>query len=143
MHVEELTQCEAKITVLYIYIYESFAPVNNSTLALLREKHPPPHTYSEVPPQPTNSIPLEIFTPTVLSVIQSFPAGSAAGSAAGPDGLRPQHLRSGLGSNLLSQALTHFVNFVINGEILVDARPFFFGASLKPLWWHCPSQGVV
>ena len=121
---------------------ESFAPVNDSTLTLLKEKHPPPHPYSEVLPQPINSVPLEISTPTILSAIQSFPAGSAAG----PDGLRPQHLKdllsgkSGLGSNLLSQALTRFVNFVLKGEIREDARPFFFGASLVAL--SKPGGGV-
>ena len=116
---------------------DSFAPVNSQTLDLLKEKHPPRNPSFESPPEPiqsaVNSI---VVTPSdILAAIRSFPAGSAGG----PDGLRPQHLkdlftsRSGLGANLLQDALCRFVNFVIKGEVLDEARPFFFGASLIAL----------
>lgn len=87
-------------------------------------------------------VPLEVSPSDIISAIQSFPAGSAGG----PDGLRPQHLkdlimdRSGFGATLLSQALSRFVNFVISGEVLDTARLFFFGASLIAL--SKPEGGV-
>lgn len=117
---------------------ESFAPVDETTLNLLKDKHPPQHPNSVIPTssqlqQATD--PLVIGTPQVLSAIQSFPTGSASG----PDGLRPQHIKdlifspTGGGSDLLIHSLTNFVNLVIRGDVPVPARPFFFGASLVAL----------
>jgi len=63
----------------------------------------------------------------------SFPAGSAGG----PDGLRPQHLLDLLLSNesgpeLLS-ALTAFVNLVLAGGCPARVAPIFFGGCLLAL----------
>jgi len=63
----------------------------------------------------------------------SFPAGSAGG----PDGLRPQHIRDMLlcregGSELLS-ALTVFVNMVLAGSCPKNVAPVFFGGRLLAL----------
>ena len=63
----------------------------------------------------------------------TFPAGSAGG----PDGLRPQHIRDMLlsregGSELLS-ALTAFVNMVLAGRCPKDVAPVFFGGRLLAL----------
>ena len=114
----------------------SFAPTNSTTLDLLRDKHPPPRQpYSSIPPQDNNSIGMEVTSSDVIDTIRSFPAGSAGG----PDGLRPQHLkdlllsRSGMGATHLLDAVTHFTNFVINGNVLQEARPYLFGASLVAL----------
>ena len=119
---------------------ESFAPVNAATLGLLKEKHPPRHPLSSNPPPlgHHNDFP-EVSPSQVRMAIQSFPSGSAGG----PDGLRPQHLKdlvfscSGLGSSLVLDSLTRFVNFALSGEILKDARPYFFGASLIALNKSC------
>ena len=67
--------------------------------------------------------------------IRSFPSTSAAG----PDGLRPQHLKdmigyaAGEGGHLLLKALTEFINFTLEGKVAPLARHFFFGASLTAL----------
>ena len=109
----------------------SFAPTNSTTLDLLRDKHPPPRQpYSSIPPQDNNSIGMEVTSSDVNDAIRSFPPGSAGG----PDGLRPQHLkdlllsRSVMGATHLLDAVTHFTNFVIK-----EARSYHFGASLVAL----------
>ena len=90
-----------------------------------------------IPPKPApgSCNPVQLSTSDVIKSIQSFPAGSAGG----PDGLQPQHLkdhisvRNGAGSALLVQSLTAFVNFVLKGGVLDSAKPFCFGASLVAL----------
>ena len=57
----------------------------------------------------------------------SFPAGSAGG----PDGVRPQHIRDMLmcreaGADFLS-ALTDFTNLVLAGRCPEAVAPVFFG----------------
>ena len=111
---------------------ESFAPVNATTLGLLKEKHPHRHPFSSNPPPLGHHNSFSEVSPSQFRIaIQSFPSGSAGG----PDGLRSQHLRnldfscSGLGSSLILDSITRFVNFPLSGEILKDARPYPFGAS--------------
>ena len=71
----------------------------------------------------------------VDKAICSFPCASAAG----PDGLRPQHLEdmtgaaAGEGGRLLLQALTSFINLVLQGKVAQPARHFFLGATLIAL----------
>ena len=114
---------------------ESFAPDTSITLDLLRDKHPPQHTLSLIPPQQNNTICVNVSSSDVVNAIRSFPAGSAGG----PDGLRPQHLkdlllgRSGLGPTLLLDSITRFINFVVEGNVPPDAGPYFFGACLVAL----------
>jgi hypothetical protein len=71
----------------------------------------------------------------VTRSIISFPPGSGAG----PDGLRPQHLKDLIsksngeeGSKLLT-ALTDLTNIILSGEIPRDICPLLFGASLVAL----------
>ena len=69
----------------------------------------------------------------VRQAVLSFPAGSAGG----PDGLRPQHIRDLLmcregGPEFLS-ALTAFVNVVLAGRCPLNAVPVFFGGRLLAL----------
>ena len=65
----------------------------------------------------------------------SFPNGSAGG----PCGLRPQHLKdligpsANIGGQLLLTALTSFTNLVLNGHTPASIHPSFFGASLLAL----------
>ena len=53
--------------------------------------------------------------------------------------MRPQHLKdlvvskSGPGPTVLVEALCQFVNFVIKGDVLEEARSFFFRATLIAL----------
>jgi len=69
----------------------------------------------------------------VRKAILSFPSGSAGG----PDGVRPQHIRDMMpcqeaGADFLS-ALTDFVNSVIAGHCPTDVAPVFFGGRLLAL----------
>ncbi len=65
--------------------------------------------------------------------IRSFPSTSAAG----PDGLRPQHLNdmtgyaAGEGGHLLLRALTGFINFTLEGKVAPLARHFSLTARAK------------
>ena len=122
----------------------------------LKEKHPPRHSLSAgcTPPDPRPT-PQEVSSTQVLSAIRSFPAGSAGG----PDGLHPQHLkdlvagRPNLSSQIVLESLTRFVNFVLASDILADARPYLFAASLvalnkscggvRPIAIGCPLRRLV
>ena len=71
----------------------------------------------------------------MFQAVRSFPNGSAGG----PDGLRPQHLRNltgpsaGVGGPLLLRALTRFTNLILAGKTPETVRPLFFGANLVAL----------
>ena len=69
----------------------------------------------------------------VKKAILSFPAGSAGG----PDGLRPDHLKNLIGvpvaGNRLLESTTKLVNFVLREKIPEVIRPIFFGANLCAL----------
>ena len=78
---------------------------------------------------------IQMSAEEVGQAICSFPSSSAAG----PDGLRPQHLKdtigyaAGGGDHLLLRALTGFINFTLEGTVAPLPRHFFFGASLTAL----------
>jgi len=78
--------------------------------------------------QPTVAV--QMTEPDILQAIRSFPAGSAGG----PDGVRPQHILEMVncrqaGPELLS-ALTGFVNCLLQGEIHPRMSPVLFGGNL-------------
>lgn len=109
---------------------DSFAPRNQTTLAALKTLHPP------APPDrrnvPTSIIPALQVTPADVRVaIMSFPNGSAGG----PDGLRPQHLKdliagcSDDASLLIS--ITDFVNAMLQGRAPSSVQPTLFGGALS------------
>ena len=62
-------------------------------------------------------VPIQVSEDQVAKAILSFPCGSAGG----PDGLRPQHLKDMIGNSaqgggpVLLQSLTSFVNHVLRG----------------------------
>ena len=66
-----------------------------------------------------------------------FPSGSAGGA----DGLRPQHLKDLLSSasndDPLLQAITDFINMMLEGRTPDRVRPIIFGASLLALTKRC------
>jgi Reverse transcriptase (RNA-dependent DNA polymerase) len=66
----------------------------------------------------------------VKAAISAFPNGSAGG----PDGLRPQHLKdmiAGKGQDeALLEAITDLVNVMLEGRIPESVRPVIFGGSL-------------
>ena len=113
---------------------DTIAELNNRTLTALKEKHPPPHPDSNIPTAPSeeDSTPIKVSVEEVSRAIRSFPCGSAGG----PDGLRPQHLKDMTstsakgGGPLLLEALTAFVNLVLEGKTPAPVHHFFFCASL-------------
>ena len=115
---------------------DGLAPLSPATEADLRAKHPPAPQDLAFPDPPCNSLPVAIATTDdVLKAITSFRPGSAGG----PDGLRPGHLKSLVGhaaaeagSRLLT-ALTDFVNFVLWGKVPGFALSTFYGATLCAL----------
>ena len=124
-----------KGTVCLASSEDSVAEPNNRTLQALKEKYPTPHpNYSPPPaPAPTEGQAVQVSPEEVASAIRSFPCGSAGG----PDGLRPQHLKDMIGSEeegggpQLLRALTSFPNLIIEGKASPNACPYFFGALEK------------
>ena len=103
------------------------SPSRTSYQAILA-KHPPAPLDRRTP-SPIIAEPLTVSADEVLGAIRSFPPGSAGG----PDGLRPQHLKDmtdrQVGSTLI-ESLTCFINLVLSGKVPVWVRPFLFGAGL-------------
>ena len=79
--------------------------------------------------------PIAVSEEDVAQAVQSFPNGSAGG----PDGLRPQHLKDMIspsangGRQALLSALTPFIRLVLEGDTPTSIRPYFFGANLVAL----------
>ena len=113
----------------------TFAPMNEDTTSALKEKHPPPPADCHLPPPPDRSVLAHFTQEDIAKAMSSYPNGSAGG----PDGLRPQHLKDLIspsaekgGKDLLS-SLTDFINTVGKGNVPLAVRPFFFGANLIAL----------
>ena len=92
------------------------AEFTTSNLGTLQDKHPLEHMGARIPPTSDNIPALQVSEATVLKAIRSFPAGSAPG----PDGIRPQHLlelvqSQEAGPGLLT-AVTTFVNSLLDGK---------------------------
>ena len=122
---------------------ESFAPNNAETLSALRSKHPAPHPNSLMPPPfpPDQLQGLQVSCEEVVGAIKSFPCGSAGG----PDGLRPQHLKdmvcssAGGGVSCLLRALTAFINLVLKGKdcsLCLSLLLWGFSHCLGEDWWR-------
>ena len=84
-------------------------------------------------PEPSRTGCFQVTVREVEEAIRSFPAGSAGG----PDGLRPQHLldlvnnRESAGT--LLQSTTDFMNVLLRGECPVEIRQLIFGGTLIAL----------
>ena len=102
---------------------ESLAPPDDATFAAILDKHPPLHPNSAIPPLQEDLLPhpISVTAKDVVKVIRSFPNGSAGG----PDGLKPQHLKDmicpSVNTSGFLPALSRFVQLV------------FFGANLTAL----------
>ena len=98
---------------------DTIADMSEATLLALKQKHPPPHPHSRIPQFPKDSVVLSSFVSVeevIKKAIKSFPNGSAGG----PDGLRPQHLKDMVGqtggSHDLLTALANFLTLVLSGR---------------------------
>ena len=115
---------------------EGLAPFSEETYLKLLERHPT-GTDDALPPEPNNDIhPTPIVsTENVRKAILSFPAGSAGG----PDGLSPDHLKSLISISMsetgrgLLTTLRDFSTHVADGQVPLNIRKVFFGASLCAL----------
>ena len=113
---------------------DTLAPDNDETVAKLKERHPAAPEGISIPPAPENDeAHIPVTVDSVKTAILSFPAGSAGG----PDGLKPGHLKNMIGAaeagNRLLESITKLVNLVLKKEIPVEIRPIFFGANLCAL----------
>ena len=110
------------------------APDNSETLNKLRERHPAAPAEVSLPSAPENDdAHVPVSPDSVKSGILSFPAGSAGG----PEGLKPGHLKQMIGAaeagNRLLESLTKLVSLVLENKIPEDIQPIFFGANLCAL----------
>ena len=137
----KLEQGDFKGAIRIASSLESISTPSKSTLDQLRTKNTPAHPDSSFPAPPSIDCPI-ISECEVRKAVRSFPSSSAAGS----DGLLPQHLKDLTSpalrnaSSTLLTSLTRFVNLVCAGKVPVSACPFSFGATLLGL--NKPDGGV-
>ena len=114
------------------------ADKSDSTFAALKLMHLSPHPDTVIPSLLVHqSQSISVSVDEIVCAIQSFPSGSAGG----PDGLRPQHLKdmtgpsANRGGHCLLTALVSFVKLVLEGSTPPFVRSFFF-------WCHsdCPGE---
>ena len=121
-----------KAAIRIITSGESPAVDNAQTYQSVCDRHP--HAPVDRIPSPDPSkFPAAQFTEDVTATIRSFPTGSAGG----PDGVRPQHLRD-LTTNketgpALVTSLTAFINLLMQGKCPSSVTPIFFGGRLFAL----------
>ena len=130
---EKLEEGDYRGAVRLASTQETIAETNEGTWSSLQTKHPEPHQDTLIPSVPTNVVPSIFVTEVnVAQAIRSFPNGSAAG----PDSLRPQHLKdmivpsAGDAGLQLLKSLTYLINLILNGLTPQRIRPLFFGANL-------------
>ena len=107
---------------------ENLAEDTPDTLAQLIDKHPEAPSGISLPPAPENPDAHTPISPeAVRRAIFSFPAGSAGG----PDGLKPVHLKNLIGAseagNRLLLTITNLCSFVLSNKIQEEIRPIFWG----------------
>ena len=118
---------------------ESLCIPGESSLIQLNKKHPPAHpgsTYFSCCSAAARHLSGQSHRSqkTVMSFL--------AGSAGGPDGLLPQHLKDLVSPTLreVGASLASFVSLLISGNVPHTITPFFFGARLPGL--NKPDGGV-
>ena len=147
----KLEEGDVKGAIRLLSSRDTLAPATQATLTSLRSLHPPV-PLDRRPAPTTLTAPLQATPQAVLAAITSFPHGSAGG----PDGLRPQHLKdlldgvrgnvgtvsgeggtSGSGpgptANPLLEAITDLVNLLLSGEVPQFVRASLFGGSITAL----------
>ena len=106
------------------------APPDRANLATMKEKHP--RATSAPPPAPTTDLPQLSFSQVeVEKAMRRFRRGSAPG----PSGLRPEHLKVSLQSapgrrERALASLTRLVNVMAAGGVPAEVAPFLAGARL-------------
>ena len=108
---------------------DRLAVADQSTFDELHRLHPSapidrrPVPFTDMPP-------LQVSPSAVRTAVQAFPSGSSAG----PDGLRPQHLKDLLlgaaDDNSLLAAVTDLINLLLAGKVPTTVQGILFGANL-------------
>lgn len=125
----KLEDGDVKGAVRILCCDDKLAVVNSTTLSELCRLHP--CTPLDRRPAPSSVVPpLQVFPVAIKKAIQSFPNGSAGG----PDGLRPQHLKDLLlgahDNHPLLLAITDLINLQLEGLTPTSVRSTLFGATL-------------
>ena len=125
----KLEDSDIKGAVRLLCSEDTLASENSETFNKLCSLHPAAPVDRRQAPSTTMQ-PLQVSSAAVRAAIQSFPNGSAAG----PDGLRPQHLKDLLQGcsdvNPLMDAITDFTNLLLTGKTPTSVRGAIFGANL-------------
>ena len=116
---------------------DKVAPFCEATFTELLKKHPPAHQDTVIPPLNPALFPsiAAVSATEIIDAIRSFPCGSAGG----PDGFTPQHLKdmthpsANAGAQSLGTALASILSLILEGKVPHPVRPFLFGASLTAL----------
>ena len=113
----------------------SFVNPSKESLDTLQQKHPQASSDLMLHPSPSTSTQPTYFSQNqIQAATSSFPHSSRAG----PEGLRPQHLKdcisisAGDASISFLTSLTELVNHLTNGHLSTALRPFLYGAQLHP-----------
>ena len=130
----KFTECDLRGAIRELSSDDTLAPDNIDTLNKLKERHPGAPVGITMPEAAENvDAHIPVTSDSVKLAILSFPAGSAGG----PDGLKPGHLKHLIGAteagNRLLESLTNLTNFVLKNVIPEDIQPIFFGANLCAL----------
>jgi hypothetical protein len=131
----KLEEGNIKAAVRLVCSEDKPAPNTAETLSALKKKHPPapPDRRPGCSPDSPRFDALHISdTDLVSAVIRSFPAGSAGG----PDGTTPQHLKDLTSPNItggLIDSLTDFVNMLLKGDLPEFVSEIIFGGNLIAL----------
>ena len=107
------------------------ADMSQATLTKLEAKHPAAPLDRSSAPDPNQFQALQVTEEDVMRAIRSFPAGSSAG----PDGVRPQHILDMVSCREGGQelAITAFVNMLLDGKCPPNVIPILFGGNLIAL----------
>ena len=106
------------------------APPTPANVKTMKEKHPEARV--QPAPLPTTEVPQLSFSQVeVDKAVKKFRRGSAPG----PSGLRPEHVKSTLQAapgrrDKALQSLTRLVNVMVKGEVPTEIAPFLSGARL-------------
>ena len=129
----KLEEGNIKGALRFLAFSDALAPPSKETYDSLLALHPPCPTDRRIPPPVAACPPISVLPPEVSHAIRTFPSGSAGG----PDGLRPQHLKDLLatgidsgGTDALLEAITDFINMLLEGRVPVSVCPILFGGSL-------------
>ena len=135
----KLEDGDVKDAVRLLCSDDRIAVPNDATLAELSRLHPPTPANRRAAPS-SETPPLQVLSAAIRAAIQTFPNGSAAG----PDGLRPQHLKdlmlAATDDNPLLMAVTDLINLLLEGKTPLPVRGSLFGATLLAVvieaGWH-------